>query len=170
MANSLGRDNGAATAGTPGKNRWTGEEIAKQFWKFYYQGINTRAITRLQFVEHVGYLLFLKLDHERAQRPKRFARSSVAPVDAWPDLALLSGEALHARLADLMKELGNQDLTGRPDRQIASVVFRDAQLWGLDRMAELNKLIVEQIDPHHWLAVPQAEPLLSHRLATRPTK
>ncbi|WP_414168075.1 class I SAM-dependent DNA methyltransferase [Streptoverticillium reticulum] len=157
MANGLGRGNGAAAAGVPAERLWTGEAIAERLWRFYREGTNTRAITRLQFVEHVGYLLFLKLDHERAQRSARFAHPPVAPTDAWPDLALLSGDALHTRLTQLMDDLGNQDLTDRPDRQIASVVFRDAQLWGLDRMAELNKLIVEQIGPYRWLAVPQAE-------------
>ncbi|WP_330478553.1 SAM-dependent methyltransferase [Streptomyces platensis] len=157
MVNGLGRGNGATAADVPAERLWKGEAIAERFWKFYREGTNTRAITRLQFVEHVGYLLFLKLDHERAQRSTRFAHQPVAPADAWPNLALLSGDALHTRLTHLMDDLGNQDLTGRPERQIASVVFRDAQLWGLDRMAELNKLIVEQIGPYRWLAVPQAE-------------
>ncbi|NDK29167.1 N-6 DNA methylase [Streptomyces sp. TR1341] len=157
MANGLGRRSGTTAAGVQAERLWRGEAIAERFWKFYREGTNTRAITRLQFLEHVGYLLFLKLDHERAQRSARFAHPPVAPVGAWPDLALLSGDALHTRLANLMADLGNQDLTGRPDRQIASVVSRDAQLWGLDRMAELNKLIVEQIGPYRWLAVSQAE-------------
>ncbi|MCX4859443.1 HsdM family class I SAM-dependent methyltransferase [Streptomyces canus] len=157
MANGLGRGNGAAAASVRPEKFWTSDEIADRFWKFYREETSTRAITRLQFVEHVGYLLFLKLDHERAQRSARFAHPPVAPAGAWPDLALLSGDALHTGLTRLMDELGDQSLTGRPDRQTASVVFRDAQPWDLDRMAELNKLIVEQIDPYQWLTVRQAE-------------
>ncbi|MFB7895969.1 class I SAM-dependent DNA methyltransferase [Streptomyces xiamenensis] len=157
MASGLGRGNGAAAAGVQPERLWNGDAIADRFWKFYREETSTRAITRLQFLEHVGYLLFLKLDHERAQRAGRFAQQPVAPVDAWPNLALLSGDALHIRLTDLMDVLGGQHLGDRPDRQTASVVFRDAQPWDLDRMAELNKLIVEQIDPYRWLAVPQAE-------------
>ncbi|MFI1831117.1 class I SAM-dependent DNA methyltransferase [Streptomyces sp. NPDC020412] len=108
-------------------------------------------------MEHVGYLLFLKLDYERAQRSTRFAQKPVAPVGAWPDLVLLSGDALHSRLGAIMDEVGDQEIADRPDRQTASMVFRDAQPWPLDRMAELAKLITEQIDPYQWRAVPQAE-------------
>jgi type I restriction enzyme M protein len=157
MTNGLGRGNGAAAASTRPERLWNGEAIADRFLKFYREGTNTRAITHLQFVEHVGYLLFLKLDHERAQRSARFAHPPVAPADAWPNLVLLSGDALHTAMTELMADLGDQNLADRPDRQTASVVFRDAQLWGLDRMAELNELIVEQIDPYQWLAVRQAE-------------
>ncbi|MGW3159354.1 HsdM family class I SAM-dependent methyltransferase [Streptomyces sp. NPDC001089] len=157
MANGFGRGNGAAAATVRPEKLWDGDEIADRFWKFYREETSTRAITRLQFVEHVGYLLFLKLDHERTQRSARFAHPPVAPAGAWPDLALLSGDALHTGLTALMDDLGDQSLTDRPDRQTASVVFRDAQPWDLDRMAELNKLIVEQIDPYQWLAVRQAE-------------
>jgi type I restriction enzyme M protein len=157
MANGPGRGNSAAAAGVRPEKLWKGKAIAERFWKFYREGTNTRAITRLQFVEHVGYLLFLKLDHERAQRVGRFAQPPVAPADAWPNLALLSGDGLHTGLAELMDELGDQELSDRPDRQTASVVFRDAQLWGLNQMAELHELIVGQIDPYRWLAVPQAE-------------
>ncbi|MEU1270377.1 N-6 DNA methylase [Streptomyces sp. NPDC005799] len=157
MANGLGRGNGAAAAGVQPERLWKGDAIADRFWKFYREETSTRAITRLQFLEHVGYLLFLKLDHERAQRSARFAHPPVAPVDAWPHLALLSGDALHTGLSEIMDDLGDQNLSDRPDRQTASVVFRDAQPWDLDRMAELNKLIVEQIDPYRWLSVPQAE-------------
>ncbi|MGI5425428.1 HsdM family class I SAM-dependent methyltransferase [Streptomyces sp. CA-179760] len=157
MANGFGRGNGAAAATVRPEKLWNGDEIADRFWKFYREETSTRAITRLQFVEHVGYLLFLKLDHERAQRSARFAHPPVAPTGAWPDLALLSGDALHTALTRLMDELGDQSLANRPDRQTASVVFRDAQPWDLDRMAELNKLIVEQIAPYQWLTVRQAE-------------
>ncbi|MEU9717827.1 N-6 DNA methylase [Streptomyces sp. NPDC047976] len=152
MANGFEHGNG-----TRREEHWTGKGIADRLWKFYSEKTSTRAITRLQFVEHVGYLLFLKLDHERSQRVGRFARKPVAPVDAWPNLVLLSGDALHKGLSALMDELGTPAPAERTDRQTASVVFRDAQSWGLNRMAELTKLVVEEIDPHHWSSVRQAE-------------
>ncbi|MFC8100607.1 class I SAM-dependent DNA methyltransferase [Streptomyces sp. NPDC057363] len=158
MAYGFGQGNGAAgtaAGGTPEK-LWTGEHIAARLWKFYNEKTSTRAITRLQFVEHVGYLLFLKLDHERSQRPGRFARNPVAPQDTWPTLTDLSGDVLHTRLTELMRDLGDQD-PARSDRQIASMVFRDARPWDLGRMAELAKLIIEQIDPHQWRLIPQTE-------------
>jgi type I restriction enzyme M protein len=157
MVYGFGRGDGAAgTAGSAPERLWTGEEIAARLWRFYNEKTSTRAITRLQFVEHVGYLLFLKLDHERSQRPGRFARKPVAPEGTWPKLTDLSGDALHSGLAELMRELGDQAPT-RSDRQIAGMVFRDAQPWDLDRMAELAKLITEQIDPYQWRLIPQAE-------------
>ncbi|MFI0775151.1 class I SAM-dependent DNA methyltransferase [Streptomyces sp. NPDC021212] len=152
MANGFAHGNGMRR-----EERWTGKDIADQLRKFYNEKTSTRAITRLQFAEHFGYLLFLKLDHERSQRVGRFARKPVAPVDAWPNLVMLSGDALHEKLEALMDELGNPAPAERPDRQTASAVFRDAQPWGLNRMAELTKLIVEEIAPYHWSSVPQAE-------------
>ncbi|MFF7239102.1 N-6 DNA methylase [Streptomyces collinus] len=156
MVYGFGNGGAGAVAGRIPESLWTGEEIAARLWRFYDEKTSTRAITRLQFVEHVGYLLFLKLDHERSQRPGRFARKSVAPEGTWPKLTDLSGDALHSRLAELMRELGDQAPT-RSDRQIAGMVFRDAQPWDLGRMAELAKLIIEQIDPYQWRLIPQTE-------------
>ncbi|MGC9437763.1 HsdM family class I SAM-dependent methyltransferase [Streptomyces sp. WG5] len=158
MVYGFGRSDGtaAAAAGGAPERSWAGEEIAARLWRFYNEKTSTRAITRLQFVEHFGYLLFLKLDHERSQRPGRFARKPVVPEGTWPKLTDLSGDALHGRLADLMRDLGDQ-APSRPDRRIAGMVFRDAQPWDLSRMAELAKLITEQIDPHQWTLVPQTE-------------
>lgn len=157
MANGLGNGMaGAAAGGGTPERLWTGEDVAARLLRFYDEKTSTRAITRLQFVEQVGYLLFLKLDHERSQRPGRFARKSVAPEGTWPKLTDLSGDALHSGLTDLMRELDDQAPT-RPDRRIAGMVFRDAQPWDLGRMAELAKLITEQIDPYQWRLIPQTE-------------
>ncbi|MEU3148338.1 N-6 DNA methylase [Streptomyces sp. NPDC006999] len=156
MVNGLGNGvTGTAAGGAP-ERLWTGEDIAVRLLRFYDEKTSTRAITRLQFVEHVGYLLFLKLDHERSQRPGRFARKSVAPEGAWPKLTDLGGDALHSGLTDLMRELDDQ-ASSRSDRRVAGMVFRDAQPWDLGRMAELAKLITEQIDPYQWRLIPQTE-------------
>ncbi|MGW3522448.1 HsdM family class I SAM-dependent methyltransferase [Streptomyces olivaceus] len=156
MANGLGNGVAGAAAGGAPEGRWTGEDVAARLLRFYDEETSVRAITRLQFVEHVGYLLFLKLDHERSQRPGRFARQPVVPEGTWPRLTDLSGDALHSGLTALMRELDDQ-APPRPDRRIAAMVFRDAQSWDLGRMAELAMLIKEQIDPYQWRLVPQAE-------------
>lgn len=156
MVNGFGQSNGsAAGTGIPPESSWTEASITARLWKFYREKTSTRAITQLQFVEHIGYLLFLKLDHERANRSSKFARKPVAPVDAWPNLVLLSGEALHTGLSSLMKKLGDQALVDHPGQQTASMVFRDAQPWPLDRMAELAKLITDEIDPYQWRTAPK---------------
>jgi type I restriction enzyme M protein len=74
---------GGEGAGQRPESRWTGRRIADRLWKFYDE-TSTKALTRLEFVEHIAYLLFLKLDHERAQRPGRFAARPIAPADTWP--------------------------------------------------------------------------------------
>ncbi|MGJ3559504.1 hypothetical protein ACR6C2_15550 [Streptomyces sp. INA 01156] len=72
-------------------------------------------------VEHVGCLLFLELDHERSQRPSRFARKSVVFEDTWPEPTDLSGDALCGGPTDLMRELGAQAPT-RSGRWIADLL------------------------------------------------
>ncbi|MGV4928271.1 type I restriction-modification system subunit M (plasmid) [Streptomyces sp. BHT-5-2] len=126
----------------------------ERLWKFYNETA-IKAVPRLDFVEHVTYLLFLKLDHERAQRPARFGGGRpIASADTWPKLAQRSGEELHRFLTDVMDDLG-KPAPADPRRATASVIFHDAQPWNVDRMAELRSLITEELDPHQWSLVPQ---------------
>ncbi|WGD43048.1 hypothetical protein [Streptomyces cathayae] len=76
-------------------------------------------------VEHVGCLLFLELDHERSQRPGRFARKSVVSEDTWPKLTDLSGDASYGGITTLMRKLGAQAPT-RSDRRIADLLDSEA--------------------------------------------
>ncbi|WP_430382390.1 HsdM family class I SAM-dependent methyltransferase [Streptomyces sp. P10-4] len=133
--------------------RWTSRQIVDRLWKFYNETA-IKAVPRLDFVEHVTYLLFLKLDHERAQRPGRFAARPIAPADTWPKLVLRSGEDLHRFLAQVMADLGRPVPTD-PRRSTASVLFHDAQPWNVDRMSELSRLITEEFDPYRWSSIPQ---------------
>ncbi|MBC9719397.1 N-6 DNA methylase [Streptomyces sp. TRM66268-LWL] len=116
-----------------------------------------RAVTKIEFAEHIAYLLFLKLDHERANRQSKFAARPVAPsVDTWPHIVERGGEDLHGYLTRTMRTLGAPS----PDNQrrtTASVLFHDAQPWNIDRMSELRQLITEEINPYHWAQVPHTE-------------
>lgn len=136
---------------------WTSEEITNRLWRFYRERTSTRAVTRLAFVEHIAYLLFLKLDHERSQRGGRLSAKPVAPAGAWPRIAGLSGDDLHSELRALMDDLGRPSPQDGPECETASVLFRDAQPWNVERMSELSRLIVEEIDPYHWSTVARAE-------------
>ncbi|MEI5011916.1 N-6 DNA methylase [Streptomyces sp. PmtA] len=148
---------GGAAGTVRQEGEWTAEEIASRLWKFYRERTSTRAVTRLAFVEHIAYLLFLKLDHERSQRGGRLSASPVAPAGTWPRLAGLSGDDLHSALRDLMDDLGMPAPQDALERETASVLFRDAQPWNVERMAELSSLIVEEIAPYHWSSVRRPE-------------
>jgi type I restriction enzyme M protein len=52
MANGLGNGVAGAAAGGVPEALWTGEDIAARLLRFYDEKTSTRAITRLQFVEH----------------------------------------------------------------------------------------------------------------------
>ncbi|MDT0379391.1 N-6 DNA methylase [Streptomyces sp. DSM 42041] len=138
------------------ERRWKAEEIFGRWQRFYELKTSAKALTRLEFTEHIAYLLFLKLDHERAQRTGMFASPPIAPADHWSHLVLASGEELHRALAGLMAELGRPNPQD-PRRAIASVVFQDSRPWPVDRMAELGRLIVEEFDPYHWSDVHRDE-------------
>lgn len=142
---------GGVTARGP-EATWTAREIVARWWRFYDGKPSVKALTRLEFAEHLAYLLFLKMDHERAQRPGRFAAPPVAPADCWPRLVLLSGEQLHAALGKLMRDLGDA-ASADPRRATARVLFHDAKPWPVDRMSELRELIVEEFDPYQWTGV-----------------
>ncbi|MGP2440659.1 N-6 DNA methylase [Streptomyces sp. JW3] len=135
---------------------WTGKGIFRRWKRFYEQETSGKALTRLEFTEHIAYLLFLKLDHERAQRTGMFASQPIAPADSWPSLVLASGEDLHRALTGLMAELGKPNPQD-PRRGIASVVFQDSRPWNVDRMAELGRLIIEEFDSYRWSDVRRDE-------------
>ncbi|MEU9745170.1 hypothetical protein [Streptomyces niveus] len=44
----------------------------RRWQRFFEQKPSLRGLTRLEFTEHIAYLLFLKLDHERAQAQRSF--------------------------------------------------------------------------------------------------
>lgn len=138
------------------EKRWTAEGIFGRWQRFYEQKTSAKALTRLEFTEHIAYLLFLKLDQERAQRTGMFASQPIAPADSWSHLVLASGEELHRALAGLMAELGRPNPQD-PRRAIASVVFQDSRPWPVDRMAELGRLIIEEFDPYRWSDVSRGE-------------
>ncbi|MFJ4869258.1 class I SAM-dependent DNA methyltransferase [Streptomyces sp. NPDC088757] len=139
------------------EQHWTAASIVHRWWAFYNDKPSTRALTKIEFAEHIAYLIFLKLDHERANRPGKFASRPVAPsIDTWPNLVERGGEDLHSYLARTMRTLG----TPTPDNQrrtTASVLFHDAQPWNIDRMSELRQLITEEINPYRWVHVPDGE-------------
>ncbi|MEU9029295.1 N-6 DNA methylase [Streptomyces sp. NPDC048383] len=151
---TVGRGISQGAAGEPQEGDWTSKRITDRLWKFYREKTSTKALTRLEFVEHIAYLLFLKIDHEHTLRPGRFAKLPIAPAGTWPKLTDLNGEDLHAFLTRLLRDLGKPN-PDDPRRATASILFCDAQPWNIDRMSELRGLIVEEFAPYQWTAVPQ---------------
>ncbi|MFD0020450.1 class I SAM-dependent DNA methyltransferase [Streptomyces sp. NPDC058382] len=151
---TVGRGVSRGAAREPQEGDWTSRRITDRLWKFYREKTSTKALTRLEFVEHIAYLLFLKIDHEHTLRPGRFAKLPIAPAGTWPKLTDLNGEDLHTFLTRLLRELGAPNPVD-PRRATASVLFCDAQPWNIDRMSELRRLIVEEFAPYQWTAVPQ---------------
>ncbi|MFD7290405.1 class I SAM-dependent DNA methyltransferase [Streptomyces sp. NPDC059863] len=133
---------------------WTADRIADRLLRFHSEHLDDQAVTRLEFVEHIAYLLFLKIDHERSQRGGRFASKPVAPMGTWPRLTDLSGDTLHRQLHELMYLLGEARTERHPERATAKVLFRDARPWNVQRMSELSRLMVEEIDAYQWTSVP----------------
>ncbi|MFF9246852.1 HsdM family class I SAM-dependent methyltransferase [Streptomyces albidoflavus] len=151
---TVGRGISRGAAREPQEVNWTSRRITDRLWKFYREKTSTKALTRLEFVEHIAYLLFLKIDHEHTLRPGRFAKLPIAPAGTWPKLTDLNGEDLHTFLTRLLRELGAPNPVDLR-RATASVLFCDAQPWNIDRMSELRRLIVEEFAPYQWTAVPQ---------------
>ncbi|MEU6355649.1 N-6 DNA methylase [Streptomyces sp. NPDC047072] len=135
---------------------WEARRILQRWQRFYQTKTSAKALTKLEFAEHVAYLLFLKLDHERARPTGALARPAVAPQGAWLRLVDASGDALHEALGELMADLGDARPKD-PRRATASVLFQDARPWNVDRMAELGRLITEEFDPYRWSDVPRDE-------------
>ncbi|MGX1483103.1 type I restriction enzyme M protein [Streptomyces griseus] len=152
---TVGRGSSRGAVREPQEGDWTSRRITDRLWKFYREKTSTKALTRLEFVEHIAYLLFLKIDHEHTLRPGRFAKLPIAPAGTWPKLTDLNGEGLHIYLTSLLRELGAPNPVD-PRRATASVLFCDAQPWNIDRMSELRRLIVEEFAPYQWTAVPQS--------------
>ncbi|MFF5272125.1 class I SAM-dependent DNA methyltransferase [Streptomyces sp. NPDC000133] len=152
------------------EQEWTARHITDRLWAFYRDHSSHRAITRVEFVEHIAYLLFLKMEEERSSRAGRFATPAIAPTGTWQRLTDRTGDTLHTELTRVMQILGaplGEESAGRtttggfgPDNsplETARVLFRDAKPWPVGRMAELSRLIVDEIGPYTWTQVPQAE-------------
>ncbi|MER7313031.1 MULTISPECIES: hypothetical protein [Streptomyces] len=54
------------------EGHWTANGICRRWQRFFEQKPSLRGLIRLEFTEHIAYLLFLKLDHERVQAQRSF--------------------------------------------------------------------------------------------------
>ncbi|WP_030833465.1 HsdM family class I SAM-dependent methyltransferase [Streptomyces hygroscopicus] len=134
---------------------WSPDEIFDKFRIFYEEEVSHKAITRLSFLEHLTYLLYLKVDHERSQQRSGLFAQAYQPVvereHGWTTITGIAGVELRKQFTQILRELGK--LPGRgahAELSTTRAIFRDAQPWNEREMADLSKLINDQIADHHW--------------------
>lgn len=128
---------------------WSPAQIFDWFRNFYEEELSHKAVTRLDFLEQLTYLLYLKIDHERSeQRPGLFGLASppaVAPEHGWTTIVGIDGEHLRRQFDFILSELAKS-----PEESTNRAVFRDARPWNDRHMADLSKLINDSIAEWHW--------------------
>ncbi|MFD5084096.1 N-6 DNA methylase [Kitasatospora sp. NPDC058406] len=131
---------------------WSPVGIADRFRKFFVARLTYSGVSKLLFMEHLTYLLFLKLDYERSQRQGRFAQPGVVPAGySWPKLATKTGEELRQQLTLVLAELAKLDQSvEHPELSTTVAIFRDSHIWNAQHLAHLAALITDEIDPYDW--------------------
>lgn len=118
------------------------QNLVAKVWNFAHvlrdQGVSYQA-----YISQISYLLFLKMDEERVTQ---IGEASMLPEGArWADIKDLTGEALAARYAKLLKTLSKQS-------GIIGAIFLKAQS-EIQDPAKLRRL-VGLIDGETWLGLP----------------
>ena len=92
-------------------------------------------------MEQLTFLLFLKMAHERTQRP--YNQPSIIPEDyAWPSLVELDGVPLEHHYRRTLETLGKEP-------GMLRTIFRKAQN-RIQDPAKLKRLIADLIDKESW--------------------
>ncbi|MCL2489573.1 MAG: type I restriction-modification system subunit M [Propionibacteriaceae bacterium] len=95
----------------------------------------------IEYTEQLTYLLFLKMAHERANRPLRPERIVPEEYD-WTRLVDATGEELERLYSLMLDNLGKQP-------GVVGVIFRKAQN-RIQDPAKLRRLVSDLIDKEHW--------------------
>ncbi|MCL2490671.1 MAG: type I restriction-modification system subunit M N-terminal domain-containing protein, partial [Propionibacteriaceae bacterium] len=95
----------------------------------------------IEYTEQLTYLLFLKMAHERANRPLRPERIVPEAYD-WTRLVDATGEELERLYSWMLENLGKQP-------GVVGVIFRKAQN-RIQDPAKLRRLVSDLIDKEHW--------------------
>lgn len=119
----------------------TGDQLFDELWGFYTQRLSARVVSPLDFAELVTYLLFLKLDDERGNRPIHHVRVIDEGL-GWPSLATKTGSGLDEQFQYILAELAKKG-------GIEGAVFRGA-FPPIRNPAQLAALITDIIAPRRW--------------------
>ncbi len=119
--------------------RW----LVDKLWS-YCNVLRDDGVGTIEYTEQLTYLLFLKMAHERENRPAPFAEKIVPAHLSWQRLLDADGDDLEITYRHILEDLGK-----RPG--VVGTVFRKAQN-RIQDPAKLKRLIVDLIDKENWSA------------------
>jgi len=118
--------------------------LVDKLWSFC-NVLRDDGVSTIEYTEQLTYLLFLKMAHEREQRPVGFGREVIVPPEcSWQRLLDAEGDDLEVTYRHILERLARQPGT-------LGVIFRKAQN-RIQDPAKLKRLVVELIDKENWSA------------------
>jgi len=119
------------------------KQLIDKLWN-YCDILRDDGLSYGDYVEQLTFLLFLKMDDERARPP--YNKQSEIPKDLnWQSLLKEDGAELEVQYNKILTMLGKQE-------GIIGVIFRKAQN-KIQDPAKLRKLIADLIDRENWLSL-----------------
>lgn len=95
----------------------TNEQLVSKVWN-YAHVLRDQGISYGDYIEQITYLLFLKMDQEKAENG--LEPSAIPPEWAWPQLARRDGDDLELQYRHTLENLGRED-------GLIGTIFRKAQ-------------------------------------------
>src|SRR3954464_2708950 len=116
--------------------------LVDKLWS-YCHVLRDDGVGTIEYTEQLTYLLFLKMAHERAQRPLK--PEQIVPEEySWQKLLDAEGAELETTYTQILLGLAKQPGT-------LGTIFRKAQN-RIQDPAKLKRLIVDLIDKENWSA------------------
>src|SRR5579875_607305 len=115
--------------------------LVAKLWN-YCDVLRDDGVSTIDYVEQLTYLLFLKMAHERANRPLNPDTALISVAGRWQALLDFDGDDLEKTYRHTLEDLGQQSGT-------LGVIFRKAQN-NIQDPAKLRRLIVDLIDKEQW--------------------
>ena len=116
------------------------QQIVAKLWN-YCNILRDDGLSYGDYVEQLTFLLFLKMAHERTQKPWEQPSTIPAGYD-WPSLLSRDGDDLESHYRHTLETLGTQP-------GMLGIIFRKAQN-KIQDPAKLRRLIVDLIDREQW--------------------
>lgn len=116
--------------------------LVDKLWS-YCNVLRDDGVSTIEYTEQLTYMLFLKMAHERENRPLKPERI-VPPECSWQRLLDADGDELETTYRHILEQLGRQPGT-------LGVIFRKAQN-RIQDPAKLKRLVVDLIDKENWSA------------------
>lgn len=115
--------------------------LVTKLWN-YCDVLRDDGMSAIDYVEQLTYLLFLKMAHERVNRPMNPDTALAEVADAWQRLVDADGDKLESEYRRTLENLGaGSDTLG--------VIFRKAQN-KIQDPAKLKKLVTDLINKESW--------------------